>query len=236
MSNSSEHSVVFGLIEESRRFIQNLIDENERLGKRLAEAESVQPTDVGQLRERARELEAENEKLANLYVASYRLSGTEGLVPTLEVIREVIVNLVGSEDFTLLVRQHDSNEYRSILANGPLARRPVNEILRDPRVAEALRLGVMQVSPGAPDPAPVIAAVPVIAGAQQVGILLVGRLLPQKPQLAAMDLEIFELLSQQIAGRLLSGIAQRKIATAVRAFDLGDFEGVALAALPTHQA
>jgi len=236
MSDSPGHSVVFDLIEESRRFVQQLIDDNERLGRRLSQLESSAPMDVNQLRERARELEAENEKLANLYVASYRLSGTEGLVATLEVVREVIVNLVGSEDFALLVRQHDSTEHLTVLANGPLAKRSPAEVLAEPRVAEALRLGVLQVAPGIPAGGEAAAAVPMITGGRQVGMLVVGKLLPQKPQLATLDLEIFGLLGQQVAGRLLSGIAQRRIAADVPAFDLRDFEGVALASLPSHQA
>lgn len=75
-----------------------------------------------------------------------------------------------------------------------------------------------------------------VTGGRQVGVLVVGKLLPQKPQLAPLDLEIFELLGQQVAGRLLSGIAQRRVATNVPAFDLRDFEGVSLASLPSHQA
>jgi len=230
------HSVVFDLIEESRRFVQKLIDENERLGRRLAALERNTPADLNQLRERARELESENEKLANLYVASYRLSGTEGLVATLEVVREVIVNLVGSEDFALLVRQHDSSEHRAVLSNGPLAKRAPSEILRDPRVAEALRLGVLQVEAGVPASGTITAAIPMVVGGRQVGVLVVGNLLPQKSELATLDLEIFELLGQQLAGRLLSGIAQRRIASDVPAFDLRDFEGVTLDSLPSHQA
>jgi GAF domain-containing protein len=236
MADAPGHAVVFDLIEESRRFVQKLIDENERLGARLAALERNSPADLNALRDRARELEAENEKLANLYVASYRLSGTEGLVATLEVVREVIVNLVGSEDFSLLVRQHDSTEHRAVLANGPLAKRSPAEILKDARVAEAVRLGVLQVAPGVPEHGTATAAVPMVAGGRQVGVLVVGHLLAQKPQLAPLDLEIFELLGQQVAGRLLSGIAQRRIAADVPAFDLRDFEGVALASLPSHQA
>jgi nitrate/nitrite-specific signal transduction histidine kinase len=233
MSDAPGHAVVFDLIEESRRFVQKLIDENERLGQRLATLERNSPADLNALRDRARELEAENEKLANLYVASYRLSGTEGLIPTLEVVREVVVNLVGSEDFALLLRQHDSSEHRVVLANGALAKRSPNDILTDPRAVEALRLGVMQVAAGVPDPSAATAVVPLTVGGRQVGMLVVGNLLPQKPQLAPLDLEIFELLAQQVGGRLLSGIAQRRSAS-VPAFDLKDFEGVTLSSLPTH--
>ncbi len=235
MSDAPGHSVVFDLIEESRRFIQNLIDDNERLGRRLADAERVEPRDVGALRERARELEAENEKLANLYVASYRLSGTETVLDTLEVVREVIVNLVGSEDFAVFVRKHDALAYRSLLANGPLAKRDTADLLQDPRVVEALRTGLSQTASGVPKPGVVTAAVPLTAAGQQVGLLVIGNLLAQKAHLAPMDLEIFDLLGQQLAGRLLAGIAQRKVALQVRAFDLSDFEGVALADLPSHR-
>jgi hypothetical protein len=80
----------------------------------------------------------------------------------------------------------------------------------------------------------VTAAVPLVAQGRPVGVLVVGNLLPQKPQLASLDLEIFELLGQQLAGRLLSGIAQLKVASSVPAFDLRDFEGVSVASLPTH--
>lgn len=237
MSDTSGHAVVFELIDQSRKFMQQLIDENEQLQGRLAALadEGQSHLDLARARERAHELEAENEKLANLYVASCRLAATEGLVPTLEVVREVVVNLIGSEDFALLVRQHDSDQYQSILANGPLQHRSPAEIVRDPRVAEAVRLGGLQVAPDtAPDPQ-VSAAVPLLANGQAVGLLVVGQLLPQKPGLVPLDLEIFDLLGQQVAGRLLAGVAQRRVTSGIAAFDLRDFEGVAVAALPSHR-
>lgn len=230
------HEVVFDLIDESRRFIERLIDENERLGNRLSQLEGSGPGEsLDALRERAKCLEFENEKLANLYVASYRLSGSDGLIPTLEVVREVIVNLIGSEDFVLLVRQHDADRYRAILANGVLASQSIEGVMANPRVSDALRLGVMQVAATTGVSDPVIAAVPLFAGAVQAGVIVIGKLLAQKPGLAPLDLEIFDLLGQQVAPRLLSGVAQRRLVSGVPAFDLGDFEGIAVAALPSHR-
>ena len=235
MADSPGHGIVFDLIDESRRFIDQLIDENARLSARLVEFDRAEAGEnVAALRERARTLEVENEKLANLYVASCRLSGSEGLIPTLEVVREVVVNLIGCEDFALLLRQHDSDRHAIILANGPTGRRPMVEVLGDPRVAEAVRMGMLQVAGPDQPPEAAVAAVPLFAGSQAVGVLVIGQLLPQKPRLVPLDLEIFELLGQQVAGRLLSGIAQRRVNAGIPAFDLGDFEGVSLAALPSH--
>jgi nitrate/nitrite-specific signal transduction histidine kinase len=231
----AQHAVVFQLIDESRRFIERLIDENERMGQRLARLEKVEPSDIQTLRDRARELESENERLANLYVASYRLSGTEGLIPTLEVVREVIVNLIGSEDFALLVRQHDEERFGRILANGPLASAPIKDVLATGRVAEAMKTGAAQVATQEEAPTSVLAAIPLFANGQQVGVLAIGKLLPQKPGFAPLDLEIFDLLGQQVAGRLVSGVAQRRVASSIPIFELEDFEGVSVAALPSHR-
>src|SRR5262250_909149 len=56
------------------------------------------------------EVEEQNESLANLYVASYRLHSTLDPAEVVECISEILINLVGSEEFGLFVVDDESNE------------------------------------------------------------------------------------------------------------------------------
>jgi len=46
------------------------------------------------------EIEEENNNLANLYIASYQLHSTLDFREVLQIIMEIIINLVGAEDFS----------------------------------------------------------------------------------------------------------------------------------------
>ena len=142
--------------EDTQSFAQGLIGEVERLRVRVAALESEKATLAAPGREieammrvndalRARiegikaetqayssryaALEQQNSNLANLYVASYRLHGTLDRSEVIAAIREIIANLVGSEEAALvetrlaLSRAVRSRRVAHGLTQGELARR-----------------------------------------------------------------------------------------------------------------
>ena len=48
------------------------------------------------------EIETENNNLANLYIASYQLHSTLDFKEVLQIIMEIVINLIGAEEFSVL--------------------------------------------------------------------------------------------------------------------------------------
>jgi RNA binding exosome subunit len=103
---------------DTREYVRSLIDENGRLSREIAELESERDrsrqTEV-MLKERLEaieqesrsfsaryvEVEQQNTNLANLYVASYQLHGTLDRERVLGAIKEIVINLIGSEELAI---------------------------------------------------------------------------------------------------------------------------------------
>ncbi|HWP41664.1 MAG TPA: diguanylate phosphodiesterase, partial [Blastocatellia bacterium] len=56
------------------------------------------------------EVEEQNESLANLYVASYQLHSTLDPAEVVQCIKEILINMIGSEEFGLYVVDDETNE------------------------------------------------------------------------------------------------------------------------------
>jgi hypothetical protein len=188
------------------------------LGGRLAElvASLDGPEDPARLRARLAEIEAENRRLCEefvvveehhahlvaLHVAVERLHEARGRAEARAAIQEVLVNLVGTEDFTLFEREGDGplapthgmgRDWRAqpviTVGEGPLGRAVAEERVV---VAEgALR------APGEP-----LACVPLRAVDGVAGAVAVHSLLGHKPALTSFDHELFSVL-QRHAGLAL---------------------------------
>src|ERR1044071_803809 len=95
--NETHRPFIERVAMETRDYIHALLEENERLRKRLTEAEEESRDFVA----RYVEVEMQNTNLANLYVASYQLHGTLDRDRVLTAIKEVIINLIGSEELAI---------------------------------------------------------------------------------------------------------------------------------------
>lgn len=58
---------------------------------------------------RYKEIEEENNRLVNLYIASYQLHSTLDLKEVVRISFEIIINLIGSMDFALYINNGDSS-------------------------------------------------------------------------------------------------------------------------------
>src|SRR5215470_11850367 len=138
---------------DTRKYIQDLLNENERLQVLVNTLQEEQTHTVGSLRkqvellrvelehnrseetrlkkhlaetqaenrrffEQYAEVEQENSNLANLYVASYRLHGTLDRKQVLEVIQEIVINLIGSEEIRIFEMQEDGQSIRLVSSFG----------------------------------------------------------------------------------------------------------------------
>ncbi|MGZ7030619.1 MAG: GAF domain-containing protein [Thermoanaerobaculia bacterium] len=152
-------------------------------------------------------VEQQNANLANLYVASFRLHSTLDRPEVVDGIKEIIVNLVGSEELAILefdaTRSHlqligsfgiDEQRYRRVPAGRGI-------------IGDCLRSGEIFVAPdGIPsagsDGESMIACIPLKVHDVVIGVIAIFRLLGQKSGIEDLDRELFNLLATHAATAL----------------------------------
>jgi GAF domain-containing protein len=174
------------------------------LERRLATADS----DVKELASRLVDSEHQGGRLMNLYVATYQLHATLDPAEVQATIAEIAINLLGAQQFVLLLRKDEDQEGCEIaLVEGmggevdPLYSGDSYEG-GDVVVDQTLRDGVLRLGPSAESPA--LAAVPLRVQDEVVGALVLLKLLDHKPILRAEDRDLLDLLSAHAASALFA--------------------------------
>ena len=173
------------------------------LESRLATAES----DVKELASRLVDSEHQGGRLMNLYVATYQLHATLDPPEVQATIAEIAINLLGAEQFVLLLRRDEGEGCEIALFEGmydgvvpPYDGETYSG--GDPMVDVTLRDGVLRLGPTAESPA--LAAVPLRVQNEIVGALVLLKLLDHKPILRAEDRDLLDLLSAHAASALFA--------------------------------
>lgn len=225
--------------EETHRFAQALMTENEKLRQLVGQLkndncgleEQVQKIrdELGRHREQradleqqVAEVEADKERVAmqylaheqqvgnlmNLYVASYRLHGTLDRAELLNTIKEIVANLIGSEEMGVFrldedrTRLHlesfvgiDENHFRTV----PLGFGIIGRVARTGEKYFAMQDGNWQPSA---DEAGLTACIPLKTRDTITGVVAIFRMLQQKPCLGSVDHELLNLLATHAATAL----------------------------------
>jgi uncharacterized coiled-coil protein SlyX len=174
------------------------------LERRLATAES----DVKELASRLVDSEHQGGRLMNLYVATYQLHATLDPAEVQATIAEIAINLLGAQQFVLLLRRDEEGEGCEIaLIEGMyegVAPPYDGETYTggDAMVDATLRDGVLRLGPTAESQ--VLAAVPLRVQNEIVGALVLLKLLDHKPILRAEDRDLLDLLSAHAASALFA--------------------------------
>jgi hypothetical protein len=165
------------------------------------------------------EVEEQNESLANLYVASYRLHSTLDPIEVVDCIKEILVNMIGSEEFGLFVVDEDTSELVLAGSEGEILMR-----LERGRLQLGTGLEGMVAQTGEPfftedagESGEVCACIPLKIKDRIVGVVAIYKLLSHKPGLSALDHKLLELLAGHAATALVSSklyaVADRKLKT-----------------------
>jgi len=176
------------------------------LERRLATAES----DVKELASRLVDSEHQGGRLMNLYVATYQLHATLDPAEVQATIAEIAINLLGAEQFVLLLRKEEGEGCDIALLGGTAPERGDGNGLYggeiyaggDPVVDATLADGVLRLGPTADSKA--LAAVPLRVQNEVVGALVLLKLLDHKPILRAEDRDLLDLLSAHAASALFA--------------------------------
>lgn len=153
------------------------------------------------------EVELANSNLANLYVASYGIHSSLNRDDVVRSIHEILVNLVGSEEFAIIERPVQGGPFVVASSMGVDPERRASLRLDQGRIADALcgMTYVRNADPlGAapPDDSDPIACIPLTVGRRVHGAIVVFRLLAHKPELEAVDQELFDMLGTHAASAL----------------------------------
>jgi nitrate/nitrite-specific signal transduction histidine kinase len=143
------------------------------------------------------EVEAANNTLGNLYVATQQLHSTLDQSMLLRTLLEVTINLVGAEKLAIYLLDSKDGKLKPVAVEGAeldwfpeleLGRGLIGESIATSktRVVEASR---------SDDPAKPIICIPFRCKQEPVGAIAIYRLLQQKPCLTSLDDELFQLLA-----------------------------------------
>jgi len=148
-------------------------------------------------------VEQQNQNLANLYVASYRLHGTVDRGELMLALKEIAANLVGSEEMGVFEVSEDGATL-SLAASLGLDPERYRELPADRGlIGRALRNGRTYVADiesresRTEGEENLTACIPLIVEKRPLGVIAIFSLLSHKPQIEDLDRELFELLAAQ---------------------------------------
>jgi hypothetical protein len=147
---------------------------------------------------RIAELESDNDRLASLYVASHQLHGTLERAHVLTAIQEIVVNLIGSENFGVFELGAES---LSLVCSVGLEERDAAVVRAGvQRIRSSIESGELLLRPATAGDW--VACVPLKVDGHVTGVIAICRLLSHKSELERLDFDLFELLATQAASAL----------------------------------
>jgi transcriptional regulator with GAF, ATPase, and Fis domain len=193
-----------GEVAELRQRIAVLEQEKQQILKHIEQVEA-ENLDFAN---RYVEIEAENNQLANLYIASYQLHSTLDFGEVLQVISEIVINLIGAEQFAILLLDDKQHSLQAVAAEGlELASLPAIEVGAGVigRVAASgeshFLADIVEYQFDLERP---MVAIPLKIKDQVIGVIVIYRLLVQKRRFAEVDYELFTLLAGHAATAIFS--------------------------------
>jgi hypothetical protein len=204
--------------------VQNLKTELASLRSELSSVENENREFV----DRYVRLERQNNDLLSMYVATYRLHSTLDSTEVVGTIKEIVINLVGSEVFGVYVVDETSQRLTLVAHEGLDPERFGSARVGEGLIGKAAAAGKLWVAPPETDlkadTGQPIAVIPLKIGERVIGAIAIFRLLMQKDAFGAVDYELFELLGGHAATALyvtnLYSLSERKRSTLEGFIDL----------------
>ena len=202
-----------------------------RLNERIADLEREKQEILARIRraeeenqdfaQRYLEIEDENNNLANLYIASYQLHSTLDFKEVLQIVMEIVINLIGAEEFAILLLDEKSSELQAVASEGVERERIPQVSLGQGVIGQVASSGeshfVAEVREYRRDFSSPMVCIPLKIKEHVIGVLAVYKLLVQKQQFAPVDYELFTLLAGHAATAIFSSRmysdSERKLST-----------------------
>ncbi len=174
------------------------------------------------------EVENQNNMLANLYIASYQLHSTLDHKEVLQIITEIVINLIGAEEFAVMVIGDKVRKLHAVACEGlELPDIPPVRI-GEGIIGEAARSGenyfIEHMEGYVRDLKSPLVCIPLKIKDHVIGVLVIYKLLEQKDRFADVDFELFTLLAGHAATAIFSSKlyseSERKLSTIQGFIDL----------------
>lgn len=164
------------------------------------------------------ELEEQNETLANLYVTISRLHSTFQFSEVVEIIKEIIINLVGSESFIILWQDEVTKQFQVIAGEGePLNNQKVFSF-GDNAISKAAQNGEIFISMADSETHEPIACIPLKAFNRVIGVIVIYNLLAHKAAFSQTDFELFSLMAEHAASAIVTSMIFAKVGTDIEEY------------------
>ena len=193
------------IVNDAREYVQSLLDENKRLHELLSDIQE----ESRRTSARYVEVEQQNTNLANLYVASYQLHGTLDRQRVLDAIKEIIINLIGSEELAIwqVDEEHETLKLADSFGIDAEAWNSIPLDLQSGVIGLVTVTGERFVNGQSPivatgHEAGLTACIPLKLDDRVIGAIGIWSLLAQKSGLEPVDFELFDLLASHGATAL----------------------------------
>jgi len=174
------------------------------------------------------EIEQENSNLANLYIASYQLHSSLDFQEVLQIIVEITINLIGAEEFAVMLVDEKSGELLPVAAEGldleDIPPIPLGEGIVGTAATSGVEYYTDQAATTLATIKQPLVCIPLKIKDDVIGVLVISKLLQQKHSFAPVDYELFTLLAAHAATAIFAArlytAAERKLTTIQGFLDL----------------
>lgn len=208
------------------------------LQKKIEELEQEKEEILGQIKQveeenenfanRYIEIEEENNMLANLYIASYQLHSTLDFKEVLQIILEIVINLIGAEEFGVLLLDEKTNKLEPVASEGLEVAELPSVNVGSGIIGESVSTGenyfIDTMEGYERDFEKPIVCIPLKIKEHVIGVIAIYKLLVQKDEFNNVDYELFTLLAGHAATAVFSSRmysdSERKLSTIQGFIDL----------------
>ena len=159
-------------------------------------------------------VQEQNDAITNLYVASHRLHATVEPAQVVKIILEILVELVGAEDFGVFLLDEKKKALELMAGEGiegkipaktlPAGEGVIGEVASSGEAFYFEPQGVSELEARLP-----MAAVPLNMNSNAVGVIVIYKLLSQKPSFSSIDHQLLQLLAEDAATALANARLHR---------------------------
>lgn len=154
------------------------------------------------------DIETENNMLANLYIASYQLHSTLDFREVLNIIVEIVINLIGAEEFAVMLLDEKTNKLGGVTTEGISLDDVPKVALGEGLIGEMAKTGENyfcdDLTGYTKDMHNPMVCIPLKIKEHVIGVIVIYSLLEQKEQFADVDYELFTLLAGHAATAIFS--------------------------------
>jgi transcriptional regulator with GAF, ATPase, and Fis domain len=174
------------------------------------------------------EIEEENNMLANLYIASYQLHSTLDFKEVLQIILEIVINLIGAEEFGVLLLDEKTNRLEPVASEGFKTSELPSVSIGTGIIGESVKSGdnyfIDSMVGYERDFSKPLVCIPLKIKEHVIGVIVIYKLLTQKSDFTNVDYELFTLLAGHAATAVFSSRmysdSERKLSTIQGFIDL----------------